>query len=137
MKRILLCLSVLFLLTGCTGTKPTKSYTEIGYSEYQKKLENKETFVLYIGSATCSHCQDLKPVLEKVITDYDLEIYYIDLSTLEAKEYNAVWDDANLGGTPTIVFVANGNIKLFPRIEGAVSESVLIDRFRAAEYIKG
>ncbi len=137
MKRILLCLSILLFLTGCTESKPTKSYIEIGYSEYQKKLENKETFALYIGSATCKHCQDLKPTLEKVITDYDLEMYYIDLSKLEGAEYNAIWDTSNIGGTPTIVFITNGNIKLFPRIEGAVSESVLIDKLKVAEYIKG
>ncbi len=137
MKRILLCLTIFLLLTGCTSNKETKSYIEIDYTEYQQKLENKEKFALYIGSAACNHCQDLKPILEKVITNYDLEIYYIDLSKLDRTQYNDVWNTSNLTGTPTIVFVSEGNIKLFPRIVGAVSESVLVDKLKVAGYING
>ncbi len=148
MKRILLYLTIFLLLTGCASNKETKSYIEIDYKEYQQKLENKETFALYIGSATCSHCQDLKPILEKVITNYDLEIYYIDLNKLVVTEYidgnkvvdetkyKEVWNTSNLTGTPTIVFVSDGKIKLFPRIVGAVSESVLIDKLKSAGYIR-
>ena len=137
MKRILLCVTIFLVFTGCTSNKLAKSYIEIDYTEYQQKLENKETFALYIGSATCIHCQELKPILEKVITNYDLEIYYIDLSKLEVAQYNDVWDSASISGTPTIVFVSDGKIKLFPRIVGAVAESVLVDKLKAAGYING
>lgn len=136
MKRILLCLTILLFLTGCTSNKKTKSYIEIDYTKYQHKLENKEEFALYIGSADCIHCQELKPTLEKIITKYDLEMYYIDLSKLDRTQYNDIWNTSNLTGTPTIVFVSEGNIKLFPRIVGAVSENVLVEKLETAGYIR-
>ena len=141
MKRIILCLTIFLLFTGCTSSKSTKSYIEINYTELNQKLENKDTFALYIGSATCTHCQELKPILEKVITDYDLEIYYIDLNKFDLKneeertQYNDVWDSASLTGTPTIVFITEGKINLFPRIIGTVSETTLISQLKSAGYI--
>lgn len=135
MKRILICLTVCLLLTGCTSKETKKSYIEIDYATYQEKLQNKEDFALYIGSASCSACKRFKSTLETVITDYDLEIFYIDISKLSQEQNAELWDVSNIGGTPTIVFVSKGNIKLFPRIDGAVPESLLISKLESARYI--
>lgn len=139
MKRLLMCLTVCFLFVGCTAkeTNHVKSYVEIDYITYQEKIKNKDNFALYIGSATCSACQRFKTTLEKVITDYDLEIFYIDISQLSAEQYTEIWDVSNIGGTPTIVFISDGNIKLFPRIDGAVPEALLVDQLKSAGYING
>lgn len=124
-------------MTGCTLTKEaTKSYTEINYTEYVSKIENQESFILYIGSAYCSHCQDFKPTLEKVISKYDLDVSYIDASKLTKEQVTALWDETSIGGTPTVVFVSQGKIKLFPRAEGSVSETVLIQKLKSAGYIE-
>lgn len=135
MKRFLICLAVCLLWTGCDSSKQKKSYIEIDYATYQEKIENQEDFMLYIGSATCSACQRFKTTLEKVITDYDLEIFYIDISKLSKEQNNEIWDTSNIGGTPSIVFVSKGNIKLFPRVEGTLPESLLIDQLESAGYI--
>lgn len=136
MKRIFLCLIIMsFFITGCFSKKG-KSYIELDYIAYQEKIEKKEDFILYIGSADCTHCKSFKPTLESVIQEYDLEIYYIDLLKLSKEQYRTIWDGASLEGTPTIVFVKKGDIKLFPRIGGAVPKDVLIEQLQSAGYIK-
>ena len=137
MKRIFLCLSLLLIITGCTTNKvEKKSYVEISYTEYLSKMENQESFILYIGSANCLHCREFTPTLKNVIADYDLEVFYIDCSKLTLEQVNLVWDETNIDGTPTVVFVNAGKVKLFPRIEGTVSEAVLIQKLKSAGYIE-
>lgn len=141
MKHIFLCLTLLLIITGCTSKNPVntegkKSYTEINYVEYQSKISHEEDFALYIGSANCGYCKNLNPILENVIHTYDLEVSYIDSSKLTKEDATTLWEETSIGGTPTIVFVSKGKIKLFPRIEGAVPENVLIEKFKSAGYIK-
>ncbi len=135
MKQVLLCLLLCLVITGCTDHSK-KSYIEINYEEYKQKIENKEDFALYIGSTNCSHCQDFKPTLEKVINDYDLEIFYVDLSKLDQEQYNHIWDWSAIEGTPEIIFIEKGNPKLFGRVEGAVSEVTLVNKLKSVGYIE-
>lgn len=134
-----LCLTFLCLFTGCTShqTNSKKSYVEINYDSYQEKMNRHDTFALYIGSETCSACQRFQPTLEKVIADYNLEIFYLDTSKLTMEQNDQIWDASSIAGTPTIVFVEAGNIKLFPRVDGAVAEVTLVNKLKTAGYIKG
>lgn len=136
MKKFIIYLLLILLATGCNFTEKKQSYIEISYETYEQKMENKEDFILFIGSTTCSHCQDFKPVLENVITDYDLKIYYIDLYKTTKEQGDKIWEDTFLEGTPTIVFISKGKIKLFPRIEGYMNEENLIKQLQSAGYIE-
>ena len=49
-------------------------------------IESKQQFVLECYSPTCSHCEDLKPKLEKYAKDTGNIIYKLDLSVLENEE---------------------------------------------------
>lgn len=52
----------IILSTGCD-----KNYIhEISYKEYQKLIENKETFVLEVMKNDCSACQGIRPKLKKL-----------------------------------------------------------------------
>ena len=64
MKKILIVLVIFsFMLTGCSENK---ELIDISYDELSEKINKKESFVLYVGSSSCSHCADFKPILEKV-----------------------------------------------------------------------
>lgn len=137
MKRLFLCLSLLFIITGCAINKvEKKSYIEINYEEYVSKMKNQDSYILYIGSAKCTHCREFVPILKDVITDYNLEVYYIDAAKMTLEQVAIVWDETSIGGTPTIVFVTDGKVKLFPRIEGVVSEATLVKKLKSAGYIE-
>ena len=106
MKKIVLLISLFFITTGCFGR--IKSYDEIDYKTYTKMIEEKEDFILYIGSANCSHCQEFGPTIKKVIRKYQLDIKYIDISKLKVKQYDILKNKTKLQGTPTIVFIHKG-----------------------------
>ena len=60
--KVSLMLLVIFLLSGCSN----KYLKEISYNEYNKLIENKESFILEVMSAECSACKNFKPKLEEV-----------------------------------------------------------------------
>lgn len=136
MKRILglFCVTMILFLTGC-GNKVT-TYDEIDYTSYTNLIESKENFILYMGSANCSHCLNFKPTLESIIKKYGLEVKYIDISKLTDKEYQVLKNKTKLQGTPTVVFVEGGVVQTSPKIVGSVSYTVAVEKFRESGYIK-
>lgn len=53
MKKVLILMIVpLLLICGCSK----KTYTEISYDEFKQKIDNKESFILFIGAESCAHC---------------------------------------------------------------------------------
>lgn len=142
--KLLLVIVVAFILQGCNikieektskGEKYT-SYIEISYEEYNDKISNKEDFILYLGSSYCSHCANFKPVLESIIKNYNLEVYYLDMSKLIDNEYAIVQNKTKLQGTPTIVFIENGVVKTSPKIVGEASYDTALSKFKESGYIK-
>ena len=131
MKRFLklfVVIGLILLTTGC-GSKYLK---KISYTEYHKKLDNKETFVLEIMKKDCTHCKSLKPKLINVIEKYKIKVYYIDTATLSDEENTKLYQETGISGTPTIIFYNNGVEETkSSRINGDSSEDRLIAKFRA------
>lgn len=136
MKKIVILIFGVILMIGCS--LKTKSYDEISYQEYSQKIENKETFILYIGSDTCSHCQEFTPTLKKVIKKYNLDIKYINVSGLKEEEYAVLRNKTKVKGTPTIVFVRNGVVESGNKnkIQGSVSISEVEKVLKRKGYTK-
>lgn len=139
MKNIKYLLSIclilgLFCITGCKK----KTYIEIKYDEFKQKIENKESFPLFIGSSQCSHCDDYKVTLNELIKEYGVKIYYIDIAKMEKEDYYEFLTYVNFGGsTPTTVFIKDGvEETVYNRINGALSYSKVEKKFEKAGYIK-
>lgn len=130
-----LCIACAILLISGCGKKFT-TYEQIDYKEYTEKKESKDDYILYLGSADCSHCKNFTPVLESIIEEYQLQIFYVDISTLTEKEYAILKNDTKLRGTPTVVFVEDGVVKTSPKIVGEVSYSTALAKFEESGYIK-
>ena len=135
MKKVLLMITILccLILTGCSKSKDLNN---INYDELSKKIENKESFVLYVGSSSCSHCADFKPKLEKIINKYSIDVYYINMANLSEAKYNSVMKKVDGEGTPTTVYIEKGKTRLSPRIEGDREEDDIIDFFKDLDMIK-
>lgn len=138
MKKILgiiLIILCAFLITGCTSSD--KHIKEISFEGVKNKLANKDTFALYIGNENCSHCVEYMPTLKKVLKKYDITIYHMDNSKLSESEYSEFKTYINISGTPTIVFITDGEEETtLNRIVGTTSESETIERFKTNGYIK-
>ena len=140
MKKLLVLLTTILLFTGCNKLK---SYEEINYEELNKMIENKEDFILFIGSSTCSHCAAYKEKVNKFVKEYQTKIYYIDIHKFSETESNKFKLIVNFEGTPTTVFFEkgkekedeNGNVRTY-RIEGNIEYSKVVEKIKKAGFIK-
>lgn len=136
MKKILMILIGVICLTACSDKK-IKSYTEITYEEFKQKIENKESFPLFVGSHDCHHCDDYKISLNSFISDYQVDVFYIDVANLEKEEFNEFLTHVNFSSTPTTVFIIDGEEQnVYNRIVGALPYGKIVSKFQKMGYIK-
>lgn len=121
---------------GITNAAKDKTLISISFNELEKKVNNKDTFILVLTQKQCSHCAEYKPVLKEVLYEYDLKAYELDQKTLTKTEKAKLKDIASITGTPTTVFISEGSeIATATRIHGAASKGTIISRFKAMGYI--
>jgi predicted bacteriocin transport accessory protein len=136
---IMLLSSLILLVMVLTGCNSTKEYlSQIYYNDLKNKIENKESFALYIGNKSCLHCKDFEPKFRGVVNEYKVTVFKIDTATLTTDEYQEVIV-GNIGevGTPTVVFFEKGVEKgTYSRIDGDVSKDKVIDKLKDNGYIK-
>ena len=113
------------------------TYDEIDYNEYTKLIEEKQDFILYVGSANCSHCQEFTPTLKQFIKDYNVDIKYIDISKLDDKQYSVLKNKTKVSGTPTIVIFKEGIVESgsINKLQGAVGYDKVETFFREKKLI--
>ncbi len=126
---------VLLLATGCFfgGSKYSKPI-ELTYKKYEEKLEKEESFVMLIWRTGCSHCEDFEPKLNKVIKDYDLEVYSINTEEIEEDEYAKLKNKTFITGTPTLVVFEKGKYKA--KLVGDKEEKEVINFLKENNYIR-
>lgn len=94
-KKFLIACCALCMLAGCNSKKPVEEtpvsdvmtfgdydanyeakveFPVMGYGEFVEKVENKETFIAYIGFDECPYCNALKPVLQQIVERYADEL---------------------------------------------------------------
>ena len=106
---------------------------------YFEALTNvsKENTIVYLGSATCSWCNKFKPILEEIISENNLEVVYIDLSTVSNEEYKKITNTVgknNFSGTPTTL-IMNGN-KVIDALQGYNEKEETVEFFKTNGFIK-
>ncbi|MEG0328363.1 MAG: glutaredoxin domain-containing protein [Erysipelothrix sp.] len=128
-KTLLVALTALLILTGCSGKsnlmsgykgfdKKDNHFIRENYTDAMTKIENKEAGIFYFGFDTCPWCVALVPVLEDALTEADVKAEYIDVQDKEFKEDKELQDrftkfNASLpqdqtsmqNGAPTVPFV--------------------------------
>lgn len=138
MKKVLLIIASLLFISGCTS-KMT-SYQEISYSKLKEMLNNKESFILYIGSSECSHCRVFKYTIDEVITEYQVKVYYLNIVNFNDEKTNELVSLTNFEKlTPSVLFikdgVENGNSG-FNRIVGSKEKEYVVNKFKSNGYIE-
>ena len=134
MKKIFIFITLIsiFVLTGCKKG----GYIILSFDDLQLKLNDKDTFVLVIGSDTCSACAKYKTTMESVIKENKLDIYYLDLDSLTEEEYSKIYSKYVITSTPTTIFIKDGlETSTYDRIAGAASYSDIIENLKKHGYI--
>lgn len=126
----------IFLITGCTAKK---GYTEISYKDLESKVENKETFALFIGRTSCSSCDVFKNILNDAYAkEYAKEstIYYIDTDALTDEEYKEFHSKYSYSGTPTVTIITDGKFSPNDSVTGSDKYNDMIDKMKSKGLLK-
>jgi len=115
MKKLGVLLAVIVLLLGGVyfATRPQAEkpvLLELTGAELQTKVDNKESFSVYVYSDTCSACKQFSPVLEAYLTKNKKEIYKIAVTEQEenTKVHEALGE--KFQATPSLFSLENGSI---------------------------
>ena len=106
--------------------------------EYLEIIKEKEFNLMFIGSATCGYCTMFHPELEKVLESYDVNIYYVDLSTASSEDLNSLYSSDKYfveeqWGTPLTFLYKNG--KRVDVISGYVEAATVVETLKSNKVI--
>ena len=138
MKKIGLIAMVILGLFGITGCQKYTTYTEISYQQLKEKMDAKDTFVLVVGSATCTACSNYKMTMEQVIKAKQVEIFYIDLNKLTSEEDAKLYSEFVVTSSPTTIFFDKGEQEpVINRIVGSADYDKIIEALEKRGYLGG
>ncbi len=117
-KLIMLMVIMMLLLSGCGGYnrnyngKKGKIVT-VNETKLKKMYDDGETFIVFAGTETCESCERFDPIVEQLVDEYELTIYYFPADDYESEGvkdiiYNYFY---KLDLTPSIYVVAEGSSK--------------------------
>lgn len=132
--------SSMFAQSVCATEKNDSEITDITIEEYEEnikdlnsisavdlkgKINNKETFVIYFGRATCPYCRNLSPILKKFNEKIDKELFYFNTegkdNDEEMKKYIA--EELGISSVPTTLSFVDGE-----PINGWVGDDATVDK---------
>ena len=135
MKKVIFIIAMIGIvfLTGCNNKN---EYTKLSFDDLQLKLGNKDSFVLVIGSSTCSACAKYEEIMKSVIKDKKVEIFYLDLQTLTKEQYSKVYSKYVVSSTPTTLFIKNGaETSTYDRIVGAADYTEIVENLKKQGFL--
>ena len=122
-----------FLLSKNTNTSNVKT---ININELKEKINNKDSFILVITQDGCAHCKSYLPVINKIGKEHNITFYDISQTGLSKDNQTYLKNVANTDGTPTTVFIENGEEKnTANRLVGNVPEYRVIEKLKVMGYI--
>ena len=88
--------------------------TVINVSKMKEVFSSNDTKIIFVGSLTCPHCTAIKPVINSVVKDLNVTVYYLELSTMtdeENKEYYSINEFLkNNNSIPLVMAVKNNEV---------------------------
>ena len=88
--------------------------TVINVSKMKELFSSNDTKIIFVGSLTCPHCTAIKPVINSVVKDLNITVYYLELSTMtdeENTEYYSINEFLkNNNSIPLVMAVKNNEV---------------------------
>lgn len=151
MKRISILLVPLLLLSSCASNEDkirlidnydiifdssNEPYIEIKAQNIIKKIENKESFCLYIYSSGCSFCQVSSENIKNISKNIPYTIYRYTLSLSSYKllsEYNSSIFPEDFS-TPRMMMFKDGNFNIEINSNRLIKENLLKNSLSSFTY---
>ena len=88
--------------------------TVINVSRMKELFSSNYTKIIFVGSLTCPHCTAIKPVINSVVKDLNVTVYYLELSTMTDEENNEYYSIneflKNNNSIPLVMAVKNNEV---------------------------
>lgn len=86
----------------------------IDVSKMKELFSSNDTKIIFVGSLTCPHCTAIKPVINSVVKDLNVTVYYLELSTMTDEENNEYYSIneflKNNNSIPLVMAVKNNEV---------------------------
>ena len=143
MKKIMAFFTLLFtvIFAGCGCSKPfsleenlynNESETVFidleTFDEYQKLIDDKKSFAIYVYEPSCGGCIAFSPILTEYLQENDLAIYRINVSV--AKSEDGIIKD-EMEGTPALFLFNNGEYVTF--LNSRSSKNIEKEAFKSVD----
>lgn len=66
--------------------------------KWLNEVKSKNVIINVIASSTCPHCHNFNPIIEKVATDNNVKLYFIEVDKLENEKYIAYTNSIEISG---------------------------------------
>ena len=106
---IVVCVLLLILLSVLLKQPTTK---EITVQDWLNDVSSGKEIVTVIGASYCSHCQEYKPVITKLSTSNNFNLYFFEIDTLDsddAKILTKTFDLPGFDGSVPYTFIIKEN----------------------------
>lgn len=143
-KWILLISGILAIIIVGTilffSSKPSKNnIITISGQELLEKIKKEESFILIRTQDGCSHCEEYKPILNRVLTENNIQAYELNSTKLKEESQetkNEIDKLFNISGTPTTIFINEGKEQTsINRIVGSATYSNLKEKLKERGFI--
>lgn len=134
MKKVIALILIALVLVSCA---PKAAKLQYQPKEVTKLFEDKESFVLVMGSSTCSGCIVYKPRLTEVLNHKpEVKLVYIEMDLVNKADLVTFVEDVlkhEVSYTPTTYFVKEGVVTSF--FVGDLSYADLLSKFTLEGFI--
>lgn len=132
-KKILLLITILLLASACSSSH----LKSLNLKKLNQKLDNKETFVLYLTNES-EEGITLRNTLLSVSKENDLKTFYVNTEKLDDEELDSLKEDFYFEETNIIIFVKEGKetTVLSRIIDPYISQKDLKEELKNQGYLK-
>ena len=133
MKKITMIFLLLLTVTACSSSYLSK----LNYKKLMTKLDNKESFVLYLTNEDESGLT-LKNTLQTVCKDNNIKCFYLNTDNLDEDELDSLKEKITFEDSNIIVFIKEGKENtVLARIDDVyISAKDLKEELKNQEYLK-
>lgn len=87
----------------------SKYIHEIDLNQFNKKLNSNFKSIVYLGDNYCGYCIKLESEFEKILPKYKLNLYYLNISTINKATWNSIID-FDISGFPVMMVIQDGKV---------------------------
>lgn len=133
MKKIAMIFLLLLTVTACSSSYLSK----LNYKKLMTKLDNKESFVLYLTNEDESGLT-LKNTLQTVCKDNNIKCFYLNTDNLDEDELDSLKEKITFEDSNIIAFIKEGKENtVLARIDDVyISAKDLKEELKNQEYLK-